>query len=334
MAKTKKRVLSLLLALVMALSLLPTAAFALGESSDQQIDNRGGVTYYKGEGTSQTTVDQKSDYDVSVSKTIAGTGTENQFEITLEVTTTQKLDELKVSADAAVVLVMDVSNSMKETLSGADTSDTSKMRITMAKTAAKDFLEKYADVEGDATRMISVVEFGANAKTVLDWTEVSGGTSTAAGAIDSVQIGFDCFPYNQANVMQYYNRYYCSNCGEYCRRNHTCYKDSGATNIDAGLRLAYNLVNDLKGQAAYQDIQNYHVILLSDGSPTQHSSTSNATTSTSFIAKETGGGSITWKSDYDYAVSSAAAVRSVATLHTIAYASSWVGMSGVSGWYQ
>ena len=327
MAKTKKRVLSLVLALVMALSLLPTAAFALGESSDQQIDNRGGVTYYKGEGTSQTTVDQKSDYDVSVSKTIAGTGTENQFEITLEVTTTQKLDELKVSADAAVVLVMDVSNSMKETLSGADTSDTSKMRITMAKTAAKDFLEKYADVEGDATRMISVVEFGANAKTVLDWTEVSGGTSTAAGAIDSVQIGFDCFPYNQANVMQYYNRYYCSNCGEYCRRNHTCYKDSGATNIDAGLRLAYNLVNDLKGQAAYQDIQNYHVILLSDGSPTQHSSTSNATTSTSFIAKETGGGSITWKSDYDYAVSSAAAVRSVATLHTIAYASSWVGMS-------
>ena len=175
-----------------------------------------------------------------MSKTIAGTGTENQFEITLEVTTTQKLDELKVSADAAVVLVMDVSNSMKETLSGADTSDTSKMRITMAKTAAKDFLEKYADVEGDATRMISVVEFGANAKTVLDWTEVSGGTSTAAGAIDSVQIGFDCFPYNQANVMQYgYNNYYCSNCGEYCRRNHTCYKDSGATNIDAGLRLAY-----------------------------------------------------------------------------------------------
>jgi hypothetical protein len=181
MAKTKKRVLSLVLALVMALSLLPTAAFALGESSDQQIDNRGGVTYYKGEGTSQTIVDQKSDYDVSVSKTIAGTGTENQFEITLEVTTTQKLDELKVSADAAVVLVMDVSNSMKKTLGGADTSDTSKMRITMAKTAAKDFLEKYADVEGDATRMISVVEFGASAKTVYDWQNITAEGGLTAG---------------------------------------------------------------------------------------------------------------------------------------------------------
>lgn len=327
-AGMKKRLLSLAMALALMVGMVPATALAAGESSNQQIDSYGGITYYKGEGASQTTVNQESAYDVSVSKTIAGTGNENQFEITLEVTTTQKLDELKVSADAAVVLVMDVSNSMKETLSGADTSDTSKMRITMAKTAAKDFLEKYADVEGDATRMISVVEFGANAKTVLDWTEVSGGASTAAGAIDSVQIGFDCFPYNQANVIQYgYTSYYCSNCGEYCRRNHTCYKDSGATNIDAGLRLAYNLVNQLKGKSAYEGIQNYHVILLSDGSPTQHSSTSNATASTSFIAKKTGGGSITWESDYDYAVSSAAAVRSVATLHTIAYASSRVGMS-------
>ena len=48
MAKTKKRVLSLLLALVMALSLLPTAAFALGESSGDQImqDSSGNHLYY------------------------------------------------------------------------------------------------------------------------------------------------------------------------------------------------------------------------------------------------------------------------------------------------
>ena len=358
-AGMKKRLLSLAMALALMVGMVPATALAAGESSSQQIDSYGGITYYKGEGDSQTAVNQEDAYDVSVSKTIAGTGTENQFEITLEVTTTQKLDELKVSADAAVVLVMDVSNSMKETLSGVDTSDTSKMRITMAKTAAKDFLTKYADVEGDATRMISVVEFGASAKTVYDWQNITaeGGLTAAQGAVDNVEINFnqgghlcgdpgahrievdkdDCSWVRVGYIGK--NQWKCLDCGQTFKdkkdHEHACdgteyvdgEKDSGATNIDAGLRLAYNLVNELKGQAAYQDIQNYHVILLSDGSPTQHSRTSNATASTSFIAKETGGGSITWKSDYDYAVSSAAAVRSVATLHTIAYASSRVGMS-------
>ena len=101
MAKTKKRVLSLLLALVMALSLLPTAAFALGESSGDQImqDSSGNHLYYVSENeavtdkTTETAKNTTSGGNVTVSKTIAGTNNENEFLVTLEVQTKQKLNE-------------------------------------------------------------------------------------------------------------------------------------------------------------------------------------------------------------------------------------------------
>lgn len=101
MAKTKKRVLSLLLALVMALSLLPTAAFALGESSGDQImqDSSGNHLYYVSENeavtdkTTETAKNTTSGGNVTVSKTIVGTNNENEFLVTLEVQTKQKLNE-------------------------------------------------------------------------------------------------------------------------------------------------------------------------------------------------------------------------------------------------
>lgn len=120
MAKTKKRVLSLLLALVMALSLLPTAAFALGESSSDQImqDSSGNHLYYVSENeavtdkTTGTAQNATTGGNVTVSKTIAGTNNENEFLVTLEVQTKQKLNETVSSPDAAVVLVLDRSGSM------------------------------------------------------------------------------------------------------------------------------------------------------------------------------------------------------------------------------
>lgn len=120
MAKTKKRVLSLVLALVMALSLLPTAAFALGESSGNQImqDSSGNHLYYVSENeavtgkTTETSQNTTSGGNVTVSKTIAGTNNENEFLVTLEVQTKQKLNETVSSPDAAVVLVLDRSGSM------------------------------------------------------------------------------------------------------------------------------------------------------------------------------------------------------------------------------
>ena len=90
-----KRALSSLLAGVMLAGLLPTAAFAAGESSDQQIEKYGGKPVYyswTGSGFEQTTesTDPKTSNnpsggapEVITSKTIAGTEEENQFDITL-----------------------------------------------------------------------------------------------------------------------------------------------------------------------------------------------------------------------------------------------------------
>lgn len=98
-------------------------------SASQIVENGGTVTAHDGL--------------VSASKTIQGTDTENVFDITLNVTTTEDIKQLDISPDAAVVLVMDVSNSMKEDVNGNSTRWDSERRITKAKAAAQDFLESY-----------------------------------------------------------------------------------------------------------------------------------------------------------------------------------------------
>ena len=85
MANTKKRVLSFLMAMVMVVGLLPLNALAAGddkaEQAQKQIVEAGGVSYYKADGT-QTT---KQNADVAVSKTVTATGTENLFDVTVNV---------------------------------------------------------------------------------------------------------------------------------------------------------------------------------------------------------------------------------------------------------
>ena len=51
---------------------------------------------------------------VTTSKTIVETGVENEFEITLQVTTEEDLKNVSISPDAATVLVLDRSGSMDE----------------------------------------------------------------------------------------------------------------------------------------------------------------------------------------------------------------------------
>ena len=51
---------------------------------------------------------------VEISKTITPTGNENVFDIDLQVKTTQDISEIYGTPDAAVVIVMDISNTMNE----------------------------------------------------------------------------------------------------------------------------------------------------------------------------------------------------------------------------
>ena len=105
-----KRALSLLLALVMSLSLVQITAFAVNgetaETAAKQVTTPGGTAYYKADGTECF----ESDWAVKLSRTLTETGTENLFNVDLEVTT--KDNTVSADAEAAAVLVIDTSGSM------------------------------------------------------------------------------------------------------------------------------------------------------------------------------------------------------------------------------
>ena len=144
--------------------------------------------------------------NVTVSKTVRETGTENEFEITLQVTTREKLEEIPTSSDAAVVLVMDTSGSMGGS------------RLTAAKDAAKKFVDKYVkDSKPTDKRYAALVEFANDAKTVSGWTNLAQGTGNFIDAIDRL--------YVEWNIFDGY---------------------TGGTNMEGGLQLAYNLINSGK----------------------------------------------------------------------------------------
>ena len=100
-----KRALGLLMALVMSLSLVQITAFAV-DGRTNQVVNAGGTAYYKADGTEGNA----NDWAVKVKRTLAETGTENLFDVTLKVTT--KDSTVSTDAEAAAVLVIDTSGSM------------------------------------------------------------------------------------------------------------------------------------------------------------------------------------------------------------------------------
>lgn len=109
-----KKWVGLLLSMVMMLCMVTTSFAANTEA--EQVVAEGGTLYYKADGTSTNdTTFPGGQAVVKLSKTVATTGVENEFEVTLQVSTTQDIRELHSDTpDAAVMLVMDVSNSMDD----------------------------------------------------------------------------------------------------------------------------------------------------------------------------------------------------------------------------
>ena len=367
---TGRRGLSLFLSLVMMISLVQIGAFAANGNTqakrtqaEKQIDGQSEPLYYSYDastGTWSATGDTQSwvSYEggkVQASKAIQPTGVENEFQIDLTVKTSEEIS--KLSASTATVLVMDMSNSMKR-----NGNDSRENRDDWARAAAKDFLDTYhvSDSDNGARRMVSIVEFGSNAKTVYGWHDVQaeGGLEAAKDAVDTVEVNFrrsawehvpDGTPGAQAATQDeiYFDEYWffgwhytwdCTVCGasgagrDNWQHSHMLTdsrsEDSGATNIHGGLQLAYNLINEMKNDSAYADIQNFHVILLTDGQPTQHSN--NNETSTAYIESAGGGGTSATEADYSRSVSVASSIRNIGTLHTIylSKTDSWFDKAG------
>lgn len=149
--KTWKRALALVLALVMALSLVALPSFAEGEETGGGND---GMPYIEENGHGG-----KVEKDgLVMSKTIKKTG-DSQFLLTLEAFATGSTTTTTSTKPMDIVLVLDVSGSMDDPINGYGSQD----KINVLKSAVNGFIDKVAEKSPNSS--IAVVKFAGKEKT-------------------------------------------------------------------------------------------------------------------------------------------------------------------------
>lgn len=284
----KKRLLSILLALVMALSLLPTTALAANEEPAS-------IKYGTYGSSTVWTEDEKcagsivyEDKGVKLSKVATPTANDNEYEITLTVETTTTSST--TAASAATVLVIDTSGSMEfcaecgaqyfhdrscQHFSWRDDSvKYAQSRMAAAKAAASSFIETYAGKAEGSGRYLAIVSFSTSASTVLGWTDVStsAGKTNAKNAVNELPAG-------------------------------------GGTNLDAALRTATGLMGD----DSVSSLTNKFTVALTDGAPTYYINSRG----------ETVGSGSTGSAEINAATAaSAKTLKQLCTLYTVCFGAS------------
>ena len=187
--------------------------------SDVQVTNRGGTN------TSE-------DGAVSVSKTISGTDLENVFDITLQVQTSMNMSAIIEEPDMAVVIVMDISNTMNSNFGGVT-------RYEAAMTAAENFLEQFARQNTLGISKVGYVAFNTDAH------QIFGLQSCATEQV-----------YKLKNTMR-------TQTGSIINASGYAESHSRFTNVEAGLAMAADMLNGVSNE-------NKFIIFLSDGFPTTY----------------------------------------------------------------
>lgn len=197
--KTWKRALALVLALVMALSLVALPSFAAGEG-DSAGNGSPRVVY---EGASG-----ENNGGLVMSKTVTKGEGDDQFLLTLEAfaTGTTRTDTKEIPLD--IVLVLDTSSSMSRDFDGNiwGVADKDK-RLTALKTAVNNFAESVAAKakgsdgqyggEDDVNYRIAVVEFASEAYNLTNGLvdmDTSRGLTQVKNAVSGLQAGGDTYP--------------------------------------------------------------------------------------------------------------------------------------------
>ncbi len=193
MKHIKKRLLSVLLCIiVVAGTFAPTNAIAesgseLSSSEDQigdyfEADSDNGSLGNEPKLSAEKTSKSYADGWVLTNKTITPCEEENEFLITLDVRTKEEIKEVNLSEDAATVIVLDLSGSMK-----------TDNRIGAARSAAKEFVNSFKTENSSVKRKIAVVGFSGNkkeieaARTYQDWTDVTDDSiGTISTSIDEM----------------------------------------------------------------------------------------------------------------------------------------------------
>lgn len=176
-----------------------------------------------------------SDNSVAVSKTIQGTELENVFDITLKVQTTQNMAEITTEPDMAVVIVMDISNTMKSNFGDGT-------RYEAAMLAAEEFLDNFAANNSMGISKVGYVAFNTDGHKIFDLQP--------------------CTSTEQAKVLKNTMRTVTGNIinqNGYGNWNNP----NKFTNMEAGLAVARDML-------AGATNENKYVIFLSDGFPTTY----------------------------------------------------------------
>ncbi len=187
------------------------------QPSDEQIVSSGG---------------DKTDGDVTVSKTAVGTDVENVFDITLTMDTTTNITELQKDPDMAIVIVMDISNTMTASFSGST-------RYKSAILAAESFLDTFAAANNGYSR-VGFVAFNTDAHEIFGLSECS--TTEQATALKNTMRTATGNIINASGYATSYKRY---------------------TNIESGLKRGYDMLAEVSNT-------NKYIIFLSDGFPTTY----------------------------------------------------------------
>lgn len=179
--KTWKQALALVLALVMALSLVALPSFAEGEEDSAGLPN--GVSIVSSGGSTEGTV------GMEMSKTLQLNADGKTGTLTLEAYATGNSQVLQKEVPLDIVLVLDQSGSMAYNFNGKQTAQNKNRRQYAMKNAVKTFINSVADrydAESSDHRM-AIVTFGDDASTLVGWTQVNGtGKNTLTTAIDGL----------------------------------------------------------------------------------------------------------------------------------------------------
>ena len=224
----------------------------ISASTTNQIDYVGGETV-------------SSDDMVRISKTIEHKegDLENYFDITLKVETKSTAEEILKSQDLAIVIVMDISNTMKTYGIDGKLNSSGMKRLEAAQRAAETFINSFtesAKVADGAIRELGFVAFNTDAKQIFGLTQYTESNSATYATDLKEKMNTET---NKIINQEYTNAFDKANNGNASSVSYgLSYKRF--TNIEAGLRRGRNMINSSKAK-------NRYIIFISDGFPTTYS---------------------------------------------------------------